>query len=104
MWDLVLRTEVANLKFHAALITSLAFSTDKHTLISGSKDGTIAFWNVKDNFKLLSSLKFKVKEEGSLEEVNAIHFFITNGNPYILVGEESGCLSIFDIKKQRICY
>ena len=92
------------MKFHQALITCLVFSSDKNTLISGSKDGRIAFWNAKDNFKLLSSLKYKEKNENEFEEINALHFFMIKGSPFLLVGEASGLLSIFDVKRQRICY
>jgi len=59
VWDLVLKGEIASLKHHKALITSIAFSHDRNTLISGSKDCTVAFWNAKDNFSKLSSIKYE---------------------------------------------
>ena len=58
----------------------------------------MAFWNTKDNFKLLSSLKYKEKNENEFEEINALHFFMIKSSPFLLVGEASGLLSIFDVK------
>ncbi len=45
-----MRAEVAHLKGHMALITSIGFTSDKSTLITCSKDGKLAFWNAKDGF------------------------------------------------------
>jgi WD40 repeat protein len=59
----VLRAEVASLKGHTALITSIIFSSDKSTLASCSKDGKIAFWNARDKFKLLSMFKYSEQED-----------------------------------------
>jgi U3 small nucleolar RNA-associated protein 13 len=57
VWDLVMRSEVAHLKGHSALVTSITFSLDKSTLITCAKDGKLAFWNAKDSFKNLSIFK-----------------------------------------------
>jgi len=62
VWDLVMRTDVATLKMHQALITSLTFTNDKQMLFSCAKDGKIGLWNAKDNYKLISA--FKLSEFG----------------------------------------
>jgi WD40 repeat protein len=52
-----MRSEVAHLKGHSALVTSITFSLDKSTLITCAKDGKLAFWNAEDSFKNLSIFK-----------------------------------------------
>jgi U3 small nucleolar RNA-associated protein 13 len=99
VWDLVMRSEIAHLKGHQALVTSIAFSTDKSTLISCAKDGKIAFWNAKDGFCQLSMFKFSKNED----ELNVVHYFF-NETPFVIVGGASGALSIFDINNNKICF
>ena len=70
VWDLVMRGEVAHLKGHTALVTSIEFSHDRSTLITCAKDGKLAFWNAKDNFSLLSMIKYSKSED----ELNVVHF------------------------------
>lgn len=63
VWDLVMRSEIAHLKGHTALVTSIDFTSDRSTLITCAKDGKLAFWNAKDNFSLLSMIKYSKSEE-----------------------------------------
>jgi WD40 repeat protein len=70
VWDLVVRGEVAHLKGHMALVTSIEFSKDRSTLVTCAKDGKLAFWNAKDNFSLLSMIKYSKTED----ELNVVHF------------------------------
>jgi U3 small nucleolar RNA-associated protein 13 len=100
VWDLVMRSEISTLRGHQALVTSIIFSNDKSTLITSSKDGKLGFWNIKDQYKLLSLFKFSENEE----ELNAIHYTLFANRPYLIVGGASGALSIFDINHSRICY
>ena len=82
-----MRSEIFNLKFHQALITNIVFSSDMNTLIATSKDGKVSFWNAKDNYKLLSSIKVMQDESPEEpEELNAIHMFNINSEPYVLIG------------------
>lgn len=75
------------------------FSPDLNTLIASSKDGKISFWNVKDNYKLLSSMKCKpTEEENDIEEINATHMINIQGELYLIIGGQSGIIQIFDIK------
>eukprot|EP00347_Sterkiella_histriomuscorum_P000004 403377554 len=105
VWDLVLRQEIHNLRFHQALITNLVFSQDKNTLVASSKDGKVSFWNVKDNYKLLSSIKCNQDENpDEIEELNAVYMFNSNTEPYLLIGGQTGTLKIFDIKTQKFCF
>jgi WD40 repeat protein len=53
-----------------ALVTSIDFSQDRTTLITCAKDGKLAFWNAKDNFSLLSMIKYSKTED----ELNVVHF------------------------------
>lgn len=101
VWDLVLRTDIATLKAHTSLVTSIVFTTDKNTLISGSRDGNIAFWNTKDNYKQISLVK---KASPADEEINAIYYLNVNSHPYVVIGGTSGLLSIMDVKTQNIIY
>lgn len=67
-----MRAEVAHLKGHTALITSITFSSDKSTLITCAKDGKLAFWNAKDGFKQLSMIKLTKAED----ELNIVHYHL----------------------------
>ena len=99
VWDLVMRAEVAHLKGHTALVTSITFSNDKSTLITCAKDGKIAFWNAKDGFKQLSMFKYLKSED----ELNVVHYAVTE-QPYVIVGGASGALSVYDINNNKICF
>lgn len=54
VWDLVLNKEIVSLRNYQARIMCLEFSKDFKTLIVGSKDGMITFYNAQDNFKLIA--------------------------------------------------
>jgi U3 small nucleolar RNA-associated protein 13 len=62
VWDLVLKKDVAVMKPKgkednmAHMTTSMVFTNDKKTLITSGRDGMLHFWNVKENFKLISSV------------------------------------------------
>jgi U3 small nucleolar RNA-associated protein 13 len=100
VWDLVLRGEVAHLRGHTALITSMTFTNDKSTLITCAKDGKIAFWNTRENFAMLSMVRYSRAEE----ELNAVRYIEYEGEPYVVVGGGSGAVSVFDINKSKISY
>jgi WD40 repeat protein len=57
VWDLVLKTEIANLKGHSSIINCLTFTNDKSTLISAGRDGKIILWNSKDNFRMIAKIE-----------------------------------------------
>ena len=95
-----MRAEIAHLKGHMALITSIGFTSDKSTLITCSKDGKLAFWNVKDGFAQLSMFKYSKSET----ELNAVHFIEYLDSPYVIVGGASGGVSIFDINNRKQCF
>jgi len=100
VWDLVMRAEIAHLKCHTALITSIGFTSDMSTLITCAKDGKLAFWNVKENFSQLSMFRYSKTEE----ELNVVHFLTYLDQPFILVGGGSGAVSIFDISNRKQCF
>jgi WD40 repeat protein len=88
-----MRSETAHLKGHTALVTSIAFSSDKTTLMTCAKDGKLVFWNCKDNFAQLSMFKYSKAED----ELNVVHFILFQDQPFVIVGGASGGVSIFDI-------
>ena len=97
-----MRTELVTLKGHSSLVTSIIFSNDKKILITGSKDGKIGLWNVKENFKLITMLK--MTDLGlNEEEINAICYYsIKDGNnhhPFLIIGGLNGTLSVFNLNK-----
>jgi len=95
-----MRAEIAHLKGHMALITSIGFTTDMSTLITCAKDGKLAFWNVKENFAQLSMFKYSKSEE----ELNVVHFIQYQESPYVIIGGGSGAVSIFDINNRKQCF
>ena len=79
VWDLVLKKEVATMKPRGAdhmahMTTSLAFSNDKKTLISGGRDSCMHFWDAMDHFKHISTVQ--IDKIGCLpdEEITALTF------------------------------
>ena len=63
VWDLHTRACVATLKSHVGLPTSLAFSADGNTLITGGRDQLVSVWRCKD-FALVSSITVLEPIEG----------------------------------------
>lgn len=59
VWDLVLNAEVATLKASkdGGRATCFAFSKDFKTMMVGSRDGSIAFFNTQKEFKLIHRVK-----------------------------------------------
>jgi WD40 repeat protein len=59
VWDLVINKEVASIRGCMGRITSLVITKDHKTLIVGSKDGKIAFYNVSDNYRQIAVFEAK---------------------------------------------
>ena len=78
VWDLVINKEVASLRGSTGRITSLVVTKDTKTLIVGSKDGTISFYNAADNYRQIAVMH-AAKDMGIAKpsvdlEVNALSF------------------------------
>ena len=48
LWDVSSRTKLASLKGHTDGVTSVAFSPEGTMLATGSRDGTVLIWNLRD--------------------------------------------------------
>ncbi len=68
LWNLTTNTELSTLKGHKGTIESLTFSSDGKTLASGSRDGTVRFWNVKTGNQLSTVIN------GHTEHVKTVAF------------------------------
>lgn len=102
-----MRSEVLTIKAHSSMVTAIEFSQDKQYMITGSKDGNIGLFNVRNNFSLVSI--FSQKNCGlEEEEINSLVYYTVRVNevnrPYIIVGGKSGQLSVLEINKQKICF
>jgi WD40 repeat protein len=47
LWDVKTRREIRSLKGHKDLLTSVAFSPDDSMLVTGSRDGTVRLWYLR---------------------------------------------------------
>jgi|DEB0MinimDraft_12_1074336.scaffolds.fasta_scaffold42131_2 WD40 repeat protein len=105
VWDLVLKKEVAVLKPKgkfdnmAHMTTSLVFTKDKKTLITSGRDGCIHFWNAQDNFKLISALSLAAIGCEKEEEVLSMAYLPVNEDPCIVLGGQTGNISVYSIKR-----
>lgn len=95
VWDLVLNTEVNTLRASQSggRATCFAFSKDFKTMMVGSRDGSIAFFNTQKNFKLIhrvvcnTALGFATDEE----EINSLVYLNFGGQTsYLAIGTTSG--------------
>mgnify|MGYP002631521818 FL=1 len=110
VWDLVLKKEVAVLKPKgkfdnmAHMTTSMIFTKDKKTLITSGRDGCVHFWNVMDNFKLISSLLLQAIGCDKEEEILSLAYLPVGEDPCLVLGGTSGNVTVYSIKKQQIVY
>ena len=109
VWDLVLNAEVASLRAcqEGGRATSFAFSKDFKTMMVGSRDGSIAFFNTEKNFKLIhrvfcnTAIGFASDEE----EVNSLAYLsFSSQASYLAVGSSSGQLVILDLTTMEPCF
>jgi WD40 repeat protein len=92
-----LKKEIAQLKPKgkednmAHMTTSILFTKDKKTMISGGRDGCIHFWDVNDNFKIISSVKIESLGALKYDEINFLVYIVPEKNdPCIVIGGSSG--------------
>ena len=76
VWDLVVKKEIGQMKPKgkddnmAHMTTSIVFTSDKKTIISGGRDGCLHFWNAHDNFKHISTIKLETLGGLKYDEIN----------------------------------
>jgi WD40 repeat protein len=76
VWDLVMKKEIGQMKPKgkddnmAHMTTSIVFTSDRETIISGGKDGCLHFWNAHDNFKHISTIKIETLGGLKYDEIN----------------------------------
>jgi WD40 repeat protein len=105
VWDLVLKKEVAVMKPKgkddnmAHMTTSLVFTNDKKTLITGGRDSCLHFWNTLDNFKHISSVKIENLGALKFDEINALVYVSSKDDPCIIIGGSSGQVLVYSIKR-----
>ena len=96
VWDLVLKKEVATMKPKgkddnmAHMTTSMVFTNDKKTLISGGRDGCLHFWNAHESFKLISSVKIESLGALKYEEIYSMVYLANKDDPCLILGGQSG--------------
>jgi len=111
VWDLVLKKEVAVMKPKgqddnmAHMTTSILFTNDRKTIISGGRDGCLHFWNAMDGYKLLASLRVEDLGAVKYEEINCMTYVAgQKDDPCLVIGGLSGQISVYSINRQRIVF
>jgi U3 small nucleolar RNA-associated protein 13 len=105
VWDLVLKKEVAVMKPKgkddnmAHMTTSLVFTNDRKTLITGGRDSCLHFWNVQDNFKHISSVKIESLGALKFDEINCLVYVGSKEDPCIIIGGSSGQVLVYSVKR-----
>lgn len=82
----------------------MLFTSDKKTLVTAGLDGCIHFWNVVDNFKLVSSISASSLGALRYEEIMTMVYLNLPNDPCLILGGQSGQISVFSIKKQTIVF
>ena len=110
VWDLVFKKEVATMKPKgednmAHMTTSICFTNDKKTMISAGRDSCIHFWNTRDNFKHISSVKIESLGALKYDEVNCmVYVNHVKEDPCLIIGGASGQVCIYSIKRQEFVH
>ena len=95
VWDLVLKKEVSVMKHKdkddnmTHMTTSLVFTNDKKTLITGGRDSCLHFWSAVDNFKNISSVKIASLGALRFEEIYNLVYIASKEGPCIIIGGSS---------------
>jgi pre-mRNA-processing factor 19 len=88
IWNVLTNKIVAQYEGHTQSVTSLSFSENGYHLASGSNDGTVKLWDLKN------SRNFKTFEIGS--NVNCVKFD-ESGN-YLSAGSSAGSVHVYQNK------
>ncbi len=91
LWDLGTHKQIKLIQEHSLPVNSLVFSPDGQTLISGSDDHTIKFWNVKTGEKS-NVLEF----DYAITSV----VFSSDGNLFA-TGDYGGNIQIWDFQSKK---
>ncbi|XP_012223162.1 U3 small nucleolar RNA-interacting protein 2 [Linepithema humile] len=78
-------------KEHKTSITCICLSNDGHILYSGSKDGSLVKWSVKDKVKLKAIKGNRGKTKDGMKSIRCLA--ISTDNKFLVVGDD-GCKDI----------
>ena len=105
MWDLVLNTEIATLKGTQARVTCFSFTKDFKTLIVGTKDGSIAFYNAQKKFSLIQVVSMSDVVSLPDQEVNTMQYLsFTAQTSFLAIGLSSGSVCVLDLSTMDACF
>jgi WD40 repeat protein len=82
----------------------MEFTNDRKTLITSGLDGCIHFWNVNENFKLVSTIQASSIGALEFEEILSMVYLQIKDDPCLLLGGHSGQVNVYSIKKQQIVF
>ena len=93
----------------AHMTTSLSFTNDKRTLISGGRDSCIHFWNAMDQFKHITTIQIDKLGCLPFEEINSMVYVqsierFTKDDPCLIFGGSSGQICVYSVKEQKIVF
>ena len=86
----------------AHMTSSLIFTNDKKTLITGGRDSCLHFWSVQENFSHISSVKIESLGALKYDEINALAYIPSKVDPCIIIGGSSGQVLVYSVKRQEI--
>jgi WD40 repeat protein/energy-coupling factor transporter ATP-binding protein EcfA2 len=99
LWKISDRKEIAKLKGHSDVVSSVAFSPDGKTVVTGSADDTAKLWDISPQSQDIRPNEQRLNEQPP--EVSSIAFFPGKEGNLLVCGRADGSIALWDPKSRR---